>query len=503
MNRLKIFICENYHSEFQKVIDDNNFNDVVVTPFPCICADPKNIKHASLLLKDSALNTEDTIAICSNYCEILKLLPDKNSFKTYKSNHCSNHLANEGLINYIVSKGGYVIALGWLNKWKEHLDNQGFDRHTAIQFYNDFCKELIFFDAGINSKAENSLIELSNYLELPYLIIPTDLDMIRYLLNSIVYEWRLHSKSKEYTENLSSIQAQSAEYSAILDLIGKLSVYTSKRDVVEIMKEIFTMILGAQDFRFNILNQGENYSEKDYIDTTCSEGTSYKLDKEKNEFCIKINHNDRIFGSLHVGNFLFPQYIEKYLNFAIEITRISGLVLSNIEQYESLKKSENEFEYLSFHDALTGSYNRAYLNTILDTIKNYTSCVVFSFDIDKLKYVNDTYGHSEGDKLICNSSNILKSCFRESDTFARIGGDEFIAILPDCNISMAKMIKNRIVESIDKYNKDLKESHLNISISIGYAISDKKEYSIESLIQEADKLMYADKSSKKNHSHHS
>jgi len=316
MNRLNIFVCENYFLEHQKVISIDGFDDVLITPFPCMCEDKRKVAETTKLLNNCEANGDNIHVICSNYCEILKLIKDSKSIKAHKSRQCSSHLANEGFINYIIGKGGYVIALGWLNEWKKHLKNQGFDRQTAIRFYKDFCTELVFFDAGIDNEAEKNLIELSNYLELPYIIIPTDLDMVRCLLNSIIYEWRLHKRRKEFNATLSEAQAQSAEYSAILDLVGKLSVYTDKRNIIEKIKEIFTMILGAQYFKYNSPNLNEHYSEDDYQNSECSEGTLYKLDKDKNEFCIKISHNNQNFGSMHVGGFLFPQYIEKYLNFA-------------------------------------------------------------------------------------------------------------------------------------------------------------------------------------------
>jgi len=66
-------------------------------------------------------------------------------FEIHTANYCFNHLASEGFINYILEKGGYVIGLGWLNNWREHIKNAGFDRETAKSFYKSFCKELVFF----------------------------------------------------------------------------------------------------------------------------------------------------------------------------------------------------------------------------------------------------------------------------------------------------------------------------------------------------------------------
>jgi diguanylate cyclase (GGDEF)-like protein len=119
------------------------------------------------------------------------------------------------------------------------------------------------------------------------------------------------------------------------------------------------------------------------------------------------------------------------------------------------------------------------------------------FDIDRLKHVNDHYGHAEGDKLITSVAAILKKCFREIDVVARIGGDEFVAILQDINTEGAEIIKNRIKQQIEIHNQSGQESHLQISFSIGYAVGETSEDSIEEMMKNADEQMYIDKMSRR------
>lgn len=202
------------------------------------------------------------------------------------------------------------------------------------------------------------------------------------------------------------------------------------------------------------------------------------------------------FGIIETGEFLFPKYIDKYLNFAIEIVKLCGLILTNNQQYEKILDSEKELQYLSYHDAVTGLYNRVYINSVLNEGLQDKVCV-FMFDIDKLKYVNDHFGHLEGDKIIKNVANILKNCFREEDIVARIGGDEFLAVIQESNRENIEHIRNRIYEEIKFYNRNRVETHLEISISIRLEVQKDMEESIEYLMKKADLHMYLDKMSKK------
>lgn len=497
MNKLNIYICENFVPEFNKVIEKEAFDDIIIKPYPCMCENKSKKEASKRLLQDSVSNGEDGFILCSKNCDIIPIASINPSFEIHSTNYCFNHLANDQFITYILQRGGYIIGLGWLNNWREHIKTAGFDRDTARRFYKEFCKELVFFDAGIDANAEKNLKELSEFVGLPYVIVPFELESIQFMIKSIVYEWRLHKNNDEYTKSISEIQSQCAEYSAILDLIGKIALYTNKRDTIEKIKEIFIIIFGAKQFKFWNIDYENDSLSTEIKELFSNKDNSFIFLKEENRFCIKIEQKDKIYGAIDVSGFLFSQYTEKYLNFAIEITRVCGLVLSNIEQYEKLINSEKELQYLSFHDSLTGLYNRTYLNEMLNISKDVKFLAVFMFDIDKLKYVNDNFGHAEGDKLILSAADIMKKCFRESDTVARIGGDEFLAILPDCDIEMAEMFRQRINETITIHNNNLLEKHLTLSISIGFAVSEDNIDTLENIMKKADELMYVDKMGKR------
>jgi diguanylate cyclase (GGDEF)-like protein len=183
---------------------------------------------------------------------------------------------------------------------------------------------------------------------------------------------------------------------------------------------------------------------------------------------------------------------------AIEITKISGLVFANVLQYERLIESETNLEYISFHDALTGLYNRTFFNAFVEENPDVSPFVVFSFDVDGLKHVNDSFGHSEGDKLIRKAANTLKRCCRsDEDLLARVGGDEFIAVLRDFDPSSVDTILNRLKTIIRSDNAKTKTPHLKLSISAGFAYPKSKKETFDSLVHRADSRMYENKRLKK------
>ncbi len=492
MEKLKVFICENFYLEFQKALEKEEIDDVELCVFKSLC-DNKGMKGEvrEIFLK---VKKEESVLICSLFCDAAKLINENSMTEIISSNYCFSYLVGDEFLDYLISQGSYIISTSWLKKWKSHLNNMGFDKERARIFFKETTKQIVFLDAEIDDNAENLLKELSSYLDLPYLIVPIKLEIIQLLLKSKVYQWRLHQQKEENIKVINELRSQCADYTAVFDILGKISSYTNEREVIGKIKELFMMVFGAQKFRF--WSEKSKLMPKELEEFKLNDD-KYLLLKSENRFCIKVLWNDYLYGILDVSGFLFPKYIEKYLNLALNVTKFLGLVLYNNEQYEKIVESEKELKHISFHDTMTGLYNRNYINQLLTNKVEIEITIIFIFDIDKLKYVNDNFGHVEGDKLIKNFADILKQCFRKKDIVARIGGDEFTAFLYDGDETTAKTIKKRIINLINMYNDKLKDEHLKLSVSMGYVINQSNNDTIEDLMKKADALMYKDKIGKR------
>lgn len=156
------------------------------------------------------------------------------------------------------------------------------------------------------------------------------------------------------------------------------------------------------------------------------------------------------------------------------------------------KEMEEKLRQLGFHDSLTGIYNRMYFEQEMNRLEeNRTGSIgIIIGDLDDLKLYNDGIGHAAGDELLKAVANILKSCFREEDIVARIGGDEFAVILPNSGLPVVKNAIKRIRNAIDNYNRG--NPKLPISLSLGYAVGGI-ESTLRDLFKEADNNMYSEK----------
>ena len=158
------------------------------------------------------------------------------------------------------------------------------------------------------------------------------------------------------------------------------------------------------------------------------------------------------------------------------------------------KKNEERLKLMSFHDMMTGLYNRAYMMQEMVRLSTgrFNPIGVISCDIDGLKLVNDSLGHGAGDILIATVSKIISRCFRGSDVAARVGGDEFLVFLPFGSNEIVQAACQRLRDAMATHNQ--KNETTPISISIGWSTGNPETYKdMEELITIADSLMYKEK----------
>ena len=160
-------------------------------------------------------------------------------------------------------------------------------------------------------------------------------------------------------------------------------------------------------------------------------------------------------------------------------------------------------EQKAYTDSRTGLPNRSSCKEILNNkeiIKEPTACIVF--DLNNLKFINDTMGHSAGDKLIVNFAALLRSVLPEKDFVGRYGGDEFMVIIHNTDKSEVHEILKRIYMEKDRLNSNGNE--LPIDFACGWAISDDyKDSTIQILFDRADSYMYKNKQLCKEQNMHS
>jgi diguanylate cyclase (GGDEF)-like protein len=179
--------------------------------------------------------------------------------------------------------------------------------------------------------------------------------------------------------------------------------------------------------------------------------------------------------------YLFLGTLSRILIFSL----IAYLIAYNSKLYYDMKQ-------LAYTDQKTGDYNyRAFIafseKMINNSVREETPISIAYFDMDHFKEVNDLYGHNEGDQVLLDFSTLVKKHIRTSDIFARIGGDEFVALFVGSEAKEACIVLNRINQA---FSELMVTKGYHVTLSIGIMNVPKTIQTIETYIKEVDQLMY-------------
>lgn len=168
----------------------------------------------------------------------------------------------------------------------------------------------------------------------------------------------------------------------------------------------------------------------------------------------------------------------------------AGHMIGSITNITTAQAERDKLEELVRHDSLTGLRSRAFLNLEMEHIERNSirPVSIISVDITGLKMVNDSLGHARGDELLTKASTLLRTALRRSDCIARIGGDEFLALFPNCDYSQGRVLLAKIEEAFAEYNAH--SLQLPVYAAFGLATSDDPDEPLERVMARADEAMY-------------
>lgn len=209
-----------------------------------------------------------------------------------------------------------------------------------------------------------------------------------------------------------------------------------------------------------------------------------------------------LLGKRRDGNSIFISI--KFSEMVIADRLLYTAIVSDISERRAVI---DHLRHLAEHDSLTGLNNRQYFNDALEhafarsTRHQQSRCACIYIDLDNFKYINDTLGHLEGDRLLVGIANTLKARTRKSDILARLGGDEFALLLPDADKEQAATVANDYRQSITGYTFSAAGKHIDTGCSIGVAVYEPDMQNMEDLLARADFACHMAKRAGRNRVH--
>ncbi|MGM0367685.1 MAG: GGDEF domain-containing protein [Actinomycetota bacterium] len=517
-DRLCLLACGNFKKEIDSILKKNEFKDIQSSYFAPYCfvqklkKDTQNFSFSKSDFKECG----KLEVICGPFCikgiEFKKDIKDKVHLVQEKN--CLNFLINSDMVESLIDNKYFLLYPGLLRQWETVIeDTWGFDKKTARDFFSESSNKLLLLDTGVDPEARKNIVNLSNYLDLGYEVFEAGLGHLELVIRNLNFSWEKEKSSLEYQRKIAKVGNKIAAYEFTFDILKELVNIVSEEEIIKKIFTLFDILFRPKKIFYGLVENGQiarfygrgrggknllpgSKEAKKKMLNLCNIGKvkEYRV-VGKNSFLLKISYKGTKFGYVLVEGIEIEKYLKRYLNEILSFRGVFGLAIFNARRYDEIEELKENYRFLSYHDSLTSLYNRSYFEEELQRIgrdlSRFLPFTVVTADINKLKDINDEYGHSIGDLAIKGVAEIFSSIFRKSDVIARIGGDEFCVLMPNTAQSTAEEKLRQLEKKI--YNFNLKEKGISISVALGHFTATDASMDMKEILKKSDEEMYKNK----------
>lgn len=339
--KLTLVVCNFIVPEIAEVLHNGDYPDVELISHTATCNSVLKTKE-TLDRIIGGIDTNDIITINSNClkCSKKQFTASKN-LKTISLKQCFEPFVNSELIFHFISKGYFLATNGWLKSYQQHIKSWGFNKKEAAAFFGESMKKLLLLDTKIPGNYSSELETISEYMQLPYEVLPIGLDHCRFYIDSIVSGWRYEVEQNTLKKRLAAATKKSADYHVALSQLGQLVNLRHEEEVVRLAFNIINILFAPQSCRYI---KNENGKNEAIYDTRLANNSTFN---SSNSFRIELLDLDEKLGAFEVIGIGFPHFINQYKTMGNTIGELFSIAVANVRKFQIIVNQKAEIaEYV-------------------------------------------------------------------------------------------------------------------------------------------------------------
>jgi PAS domain S-box-containing protein len=354
--KLHLIVCENHAAEVKAVISAAAFEDVTVRVLPSHCNTPRT--REELLFAGEIDAGDRGILLGGNCLAGCPFTPPLHPrIQAQPERQCLEMVLPPQLIADYQRTGAYLATPGWLAHWRSHIDEWGFDRRTAREFFAESATRVALLDTGVDDHAAEHLAAFADFVGQPAETIPVGLDYLRNYLNGIVLRWQLETQRREAASTAARANRQVADYAAVFDVLQNLAGIPTEKAAVAEMFNLFAALfapgsavyLPIEDSLPGSIETWPSFPGADPAAAPRRAAAQRRLAdfREKHAwtesergFRLRIGPQDNPLGIIELDHLAFPEHRVRYLNLALAVTNVFAVSIINARIFERLRASQ-------------------------------------------------------------------------------------------------------------------------------------------------------------------
>jgi len=334
--KLCIYICNTLVPEVSQLLQSGNYPDVAVKSFPAACIGCSlNDQRITDMVADE-INHFSKIIFIVSACKGNKnvLRPINEKIEIIHLEQCFELYLSLPIIYHFIKQGNYLVSSGWLRNYKQHIHEWGFDEKSAKKFFGESMQQILLLETDLPGDYRQNLEALSEYMGLPFDIIPIGNSHLQKFIRSLTSNWRSENDRKALNERIAKITRESADYSLIFSQLKSMINLTDENLIENELANLLNILFFPKEISFQKFNEGKMVN-----DTYFKKTIEPFLFTDENSFTIVIEHHNELLGKFIVSGVQFPQFLHQYHTMGQVISQIGGLSIENARKFAELKNA--------------------------------------------------------------------------------------------------------------------------------------------------------------------
>ncbi len=337
--KLCLIVCDYFAPEITHVLKSGDYHDVTIKVFSSSCNAAFGYRERAAQIVDECGDTFSKMIVIGCSCLIApKNETDKiNNFEILRLDQSFELLLNKTTIEHYISKRNYLVSNGWLKHYTKHIREWGFDQDTAKKFFKESADKIMLLDTGLPGNIIPQLESLSNFTGLSYEILPIGLSHCKLVLDSIIFQWRAENERTSINEKLSAVSRSSADYALAFNELNNLVDLDDETAIIKKVSHLIKILFAPRNIKYTVIDNA--FQENTGLQADDDRNT---LIPEDNSFQIIMSHNEEQIGIFDIIGISFPQYLGKYKEMSVIISRISALAVANARKFRIIRENEKQ-----------------------------------------------------------------------------------------------------------------------------------------------------------------